>query len=153
MTISATSRKKFKSGTLETFASLRISGDRLEPNRVTEVMCTAPTLAYRKGEVYKHSRGHEVRGRTGLWLISSEEKVESLDLNDHLDYLLTIVFPLGAEGRLLPLQKLMHNDGLEADVPCFWHGKHGAKPPVIRKDIRDRLALIPAEIETDFDTD
>ena len=41
----------------------------------------------------------------------------------------------------------------EADVPCFWHGEPGARPPVIREDIRERHARIPAEIELDFDTD
>jgi hypothetical protein len=29
----------------------------------------------------------------------------------------------------------------------------GARPPVIRKDIRERLARIPVEIELDFDAD
>jgi hypothetical protein len=37
--------------------------------------------------IFKRSRGHEVRGRTGMWLLSSEPKVQSTDLSDHFAYL------------------------------------------------------------------
>ncbi len=153
MSKSATCTKKSDVGTLLTYASLRFSGDRLEPDRLTAALLAAPTIAYRKGEVFKRVRGHEVHGRTGLWAISSKGRVESLDLNDHLEYLLTIVFPRNGEDRLAPLHRLMREQGLEADVPCFWHGKPGAAEPAIRADILARFAQVPAEIEPDFDTD
>lgn len=150
---SATFSKRADNGTLVTHASLRFSGDNLEPERLTEILRTAARTAYRKGEVYKRFRGHEARGRTGLWLVSSEDKIDSLDLNDHLEYLLSIVFPSGGEDRLAALHRLMQEQGLEADVPCFWHGKPGAAEPAIRADILARFAQLPAEIEPDFDTD
>jgi hypothetical protein len=153
MSGSAISTRKSEARTLITYASLRFSGDRLEPARLTEILRSAPTLAYRKGDVYKRFRGHEARGRTGLWLVSSKEHINSADLNDHLEYLLTLVFPENREDRLRELHKMMHDDSIEADVPCFWHGEHGAPPPIIRDDIRERFARIPAEIEEDFDTD
>ncbi|TMK30324.1 MAG: hypothetical protein E6G69_10050 [Alphaproteobacteria bacterium] len=106
MSRSATSMKKPEPGTLQTYASLRFSGDELEPQRLTAILNARPEVAYRKGDVFKVSRGQEVRGRTGVWVISSK-----------------------------------------GDIP------NGAKPPVIREDIRDRLARIPAEIWADFDTD
>jgi hypothetical protein len=136
---------------LEAFASLRLFGDRLEPGRISELLGTEPTLAYRKGEIYKISRGREVHGRTGLWLVSSEGKVDSKDLNDHFDYLLTIIF--SGSDRLGRLHAVMDELDIEADVTCFWWGAAGAKPPVIRDDIRSRFARLPAQIEIDFDTD
>lgn len=135
------------------FASLRLSGDRLEPALLTKALRTAPTLAYRKGEVYERHRGREARGRTGVWLLSSEDHVRSSDLNEHLEFLLSVFFPKTQEDRLRRIQSVIRDYGLEADVSCFWHGERGALPPVIREDIRDRLACIPAEIELDFDTD
>ena len=149
----ATSKMKFDPKTLEAFASLRFFGDRLEPTGITEILHTTPTVAYRKGEVFKKSMGQEIRGRTGLWLASSEGRVHSKDLNDHLIYLLTIVFPGDAEDKLNRLRALMNERGVEADATCFWYGERGARPPVIRADIRERLAKLPAAIETDFDTD
>jgi hypothetical protein len=112
-----------------------------------------PTIAYRKGEVYKRSHGHEVVGRTGLWLLSSEGRVSSNELCDHLAYLWAVIFSAGERDLVLPLQKLMREDGLEADIGCFWYGEHGAVSPVISDDIRAAFAQIGATIETDFDTD
>lgn len=149
----ATSKTKSEAGTLETFASLRFFGDRLEPHRITKILDTVPTVAYRKGEVFKKSKGQEIRGRTGLWLVSSEGNVNSRDLNEHLDYLLAILRAGDAERKLDDLHALMHAFGIAADVSCFWYGEHGARPPAIRDDIRARLASIPAKIESDFDTD
>src|SRR3954454_180929 len=153
MSGSETSTTKSEPKTLGTYAGLRFSGDRLQPSRVSDILNATPTTAYRKGEVYKRFREHEARGRTGLWLISSKSRVHSSDLNDHLDYLLEIVCPDCSDNRLAALRDLMRDDGLEADVPCFWHGEAGARPPIIRDDIRERFARIPATIETDFDTD
>src|ERR1051325_1466980 len=45
------------------------------------------------------------------------------------------------------------SEGLEADVPCFSHGGHGATPPLIPDEVRAAFAQIGATIETDFDTD
>jgi hypothetical protein len=134
----------------KTFASLRFKGDRLEPRRVTEILHADPTTAYRKGEVYKRSRGHEVRGRTGLWLLSSKGRVESSDLNDHLNYLLTILFPNSSDDRVEQLRELLRDGHIEADVSCFWFGKPGSFSPTIPEDIRAALERLPARIERDF---
>ena len=51
------------------------------------------------------------------------------------------------------LRTLMRDDGLEADISCFWYGEKGAKPPQIPEEIRAGFARIGATIETDFDSD
>ncbi|HEX6443407.1 MAG TPA: DUF4279 domain-containing protein [Stellaceae bacterium] len=128
-------------------------GDKLEPGWISDLLGVQPETAYRKREVYKRSRGHEVRGRTGLWLLSSERQIDSTDLNDHLAYLLGILFP--AEKPDLPrsLRALMQKEALDADVSCFWYGERGATPPEILEEIRAGFGQIGATIETDFDTD
>lgn len=138
---------------MTTYASLRFSGDRLEPDRITAILGIPPSLAYRKGEVFKRSRGHDIRGRTGLWLLYSKGGVASLDLNDHLQHLLAVALQKRGERALAELRHYMREADVEADVGCFWYGEHGARPPVIREDIRERFACLPAEIEEDFDTD
>ena len=138
---------------MNAFAGLRFLGDRLDPRRVSQLLGIEPTTAYRKGEVYKRSRGHEVIGRTGLWLVSSRSHVKSDELNDHLAYLQTVIFPPGTNDLVIPLKTLMREDGLTADVSCFWYGEHGASEPEIPQDIRAAFSQIGATIETDFDTD
>ncbi len=139
--------------TLATNAGLNFAGDRLKPEEITGLLGVEPTIAYRKGEIYKRSRGYEIRGRTGLWRITTRRQLASAELADHLAYLLEILFP-GGNGKFIePLRALMREFDLESDVDCFWHGKHGAAPPVIPEDIRAAFAQIGATIETDFDTD
>src|SRR5579863_5490987 len=121
MSKSATSTTKSKAGTLNAFAGLRFLGDSLEPRRVSALLGAEPTTAYRKGETYKRSRGHEVIGRTGLWLLSSRDHVKSGELNDHLAYLKAVVFPPAGDDLVTPLQMLMREEGLMADVSCFWY--------------------------------
>lgn len=150
---SGISTTKSDTGTLITSASLSFFGDRLEPDRITALLGVQPTNAYRKGEVYLRSRGREARGRTGLWLLSSEPHMKSIELNDHLIYLRNVLFPPDGESLIEPLCSLMQEKDIEAEVSCFWYGEHGAQPPVIPEAIRAAFALIGATIELDFDTD
>jgi len=132
---------------------LRFSGDRLEPDRVTGILGIQPTTAYRKGDVYRQSRGHEVRGRTGVWYLSTRRCVDSNQLADHLRHLTAVVSPEGRADHILALRDLMARDGLEADVSCFWYGGAGAHSPEIPAFARDVFARLGAAIELDFDTD
>lgn len=136
-----------------TYASLRLMGDGLEPDRVSVLLAREPTLAYRKGEIYKRTRtGHDVRGRSGMWLLSTRRRFDSLDLKDHFKELLSVLFPEGSSRLIEPLRELMREEGLEADVTCFWYGEHGATPPEIPEETRAAFAQIGATIETDFQT-
>ena len=125
----------------------------LEPEEITKLLGVEPTTAYRKGEIYNRVREHEIRGRTGLWRLTTDRQLESVELTDHLAYLLAILFPGGSDQFIEPLRALIREFDLEADVDCFWYGEHGAKPPVIPEDVRAAFARIGATVETDFDTD
>ena len=148
----ATSTTKSKPTTLMAYASLRVMGDCLEPEDITAALAVTPTLAYRKGEIFKRARGHEVRGRTGLWLLSSEPQIQSTELEDHFAFLRHVLEDQGSE-LIKRLRTAMQRDGLKADVTCFWYGEHGAKPPEIPEETRAAFAQIGATIETDFQTD
>jgi hypothetical protein len=152
---SATSTTKSETGVLKAYVSLRFMGDGLDPGEITAILGIPPTIAYRKGEVYRRSRDgtKEARGRTGLWLLSTREHVEGADLGRHLSYLLGVLFPPGGDKRLDRLRALMLAKGLAADIGCFWYGRRGAQPPIIPEQVREAFALLPARIETDFDTD
>jgi hypothetical protein len=135
------------------FATLRFSGDKLDPDRISEILRAVPTRAYRKGERYFDGpyTGHLV-GRTGIWFIATDDVVASADINRHLDYLVGLIFRGPAEeDRLAQLREMMARDGVKADVSCFWHGEAGEKVPSIRGHAIKTLRDLPAEIETDFD--
>src|SRR5271170_2244845 len=104
MSGSAISTTNSELGTLKTFASLRFKGDQLEPGRLTEILGVAATTAYRKGEVFKRSRGEEARGRTGVWVLSSDGRVPDPDLASHLKYLLAVLFDGNSDKRIRELR-------------------------------------------------
>src|SRR5271154_4379326 len=139
---------------LSTFATVRFSGDRLEPESVTAIVGTTPTLSYRKGETYRTGpSGQKAKGRTGVWYLSTRRIVTSQQLADHLDHIVNVISPSTGPDHVPALQDLMAKYGIEADISCFWYGEHGATAPLIPEEIRAAFARLGATIELDFDTD
>ncbi len=55
-------------GTVRTFATFTVVGDRLDPDEVTEILKIRPNLAYAKGEKYDAGeRAGPLMGKTGVW--------------------------------------------------------------------------------------
>jgi hypothetical protein len=138
------------------FATLRFSGDRLDPGRISDILRVRPTKSYRKGERYfAGPRAGHLAGHTGIWLLATDDLVASADLNQHLGYLTSLISRARDhdEDRLARLRELMARDGITAHVSCFWHGEPGEQPPSIPPEATVKLRNLPADIETDFDTD
>jgi hypothetical protein len=171
--------KSSPDGTIKTFATLRIMGDQLDPDEITQLLKIKPTTAYAKGDRYEagHRTGSLV-GKTGVWLFSTDRGINSFRLADHLMVLLYLLIPdflevemrslklhtrstqkiptfhdLIEQSNLRYLRGLLQRKSLTASVCCFWHGKEGAKPPAIPRGISSLFRLIPITIEADFDTD
>ncbi len=138
------------------FATLRLSGDRLDPDHISAILRVPPTKAWRKGERYFAGQrtGHLV-GRTGTWFLATDDLVTSPDLEQHIDFLTGLLSrgPRDDKEPLVQLREVMVRDNLKADVSCFWHGEVGEQPPVIHPEKMERLRALPAEIELDFGTD
>src|SRR6266404_9182525 len=86
---SATSTTRSSDSTRQrAFATLRFSGDRLDRDRISAILQVPPTKAWRKGERYFAGQrtGHLI-GRTGIWLLATDDLVTSPDLGQHLDFL------------------------------------------------------------------
>ena len=134
------------------FATLRFTGDRLDPDSISAILGVQPTKAYRKGESYLAGpRAGYVVGRTGVWVLATDGMVDSAELDRHLEHLVGLIFAgSGRQGRVKELQDLMSRDGLKADVSCFWRGGPGTQP-TISKDTIHKLQQLPAEIEPDFE--
>ena len=136
------------------FASLGFIGDRLQPQRVTEILRITPSKSWRKGEVVRPGpRSPEIVTRTGTWWLSTEGLVCGQDLGAHLAFLVALIASEADGDRLARLQELMRDEGAVARVGCFWHGEAGAPSPAIPAFAIAAFNRLPAAIETDFDTD
>jgi Domain of unknown function (DUF4279) len=128
-----------------------VSGDRLDPDIISDIFGVRPTIAYRKGERYHAgARSGGLLGRTGVWLLSTKGLVFGLSPTEHLSYLTRF---LEGAPRLAAFRQLMERDGLKADASLFWHGSAGAQEPEIPHDIEQVFDAIPAHLERDFDRD
>ena len=139
--------------TVEANAVLRFAGDELEPSEISDILGVRATRAYRKGEEYfAGARTGMARGRIGIWLLSTDEAVDGQDLSQHISYLVKLIFEDDRD-RPARLHQLIVDRSLNAHVSCFWHGKAGARAPKIPAFAIDAFKRMPADIETDFDTD
>lgn len=121
-----------------THATFRLSGDTLNPDDVTAALALTPTQAIAKDqEVPAGPKGKVRRQRTGIWLLGTEEKLESTSLERHLIYLLDAIDPAA---RALDALRTQH--GLRADFFCYWLSATGHGGPEVSPATLARIAAL-----------
>jgi len=128
-----------------THAVLRIHCGQLSPIRVTEILGLEPTESVKKGVAGKPNKlGLSPIGKVNLWMLDSEGHVDSLDLRDHIDWLLDRIE--SSSSNLLALRA----QGVVMDVWTIWWSKNGDGGPTIWPSQMRRLALLDLELSIGF---
>ncbi|MCJ2140856.1 DUF4279 domain-containing protein [Methylobacterium sp. E-066] len=136
---------------LRAFATLRFEGDALDPSAVTDILQVPPTLAYRKGELFKlGKRGLEKVGQTGYWFLNTKGLVGTHDLNDHANFLIERL--AGEASRFDRLKAVVEMEALCTLLTLFWFGQAGATPPPLNSRLENLIGSLRGGIETDFST-
>lgn len=103
------------------FVDLQLTGDHLDPDEISAIVPVPPRTAYRKGEsYYAGPRTGYLRGRTGVWYVTSEY-VESSTLADHVAFLQRFPLP--------KLRDIIQRRGLRATISVF--GGRGPIPATL----------------------
>ena len=113
-------------------------------NEVTDVLEIKPTSTQEKGNEIVNSRGNKRVAKNSLWVLSSEQRVASRDLRDHLDWLLSKI-----QGSQIGLKKVQGWDGLKMTVSCVWWSAFGHGGPVLWPE--QMKALADLNLECSFD--
>lgn len=72
-----------------TAASLRITGETLNPDEISRLLAVQPSLSYRKGEVVRSPKtGRERVRKFGMWNLRTEDRHPG-DLDSQIDKLLS----------------------------------------------------------------
>ena len=134
------------------FVTLRFAGDDLDPAEISAILPIAPTRAHRKGETFIGGpRAGDLRGRTGMWFLSTDKHVPSDDLGDHLEFVRTLLYPKpGDDSRIAALCEVLKHAHSRARITCFWRGDPGEADPPIPADFRLVSQPLGADVETDF---
>lgn len=134
------------------YATLQVTGDRLDPASVTAALGLEPTFSVRKGEIYRHGRrDRQYVGRTGVWNFSTEEAVQSDRLQDHLAVIGELLS--ARQERFAGIRDVVREHGDWAGVSCFWYGPAGAEEPTVPASFRDLIGRLGGTVETDFHRD
>ena len=150
---SGISLTKSSDHSVKAFATLRFVGDDLDPDEISRTLAEQPTKAHRKGERFSPGpRSPAVVGKTGVWYFSTRRRVLSADINDHLEKIIDVIFPVAdGEQKFTSIRDMMRDKHIQAHVTVFWRGPSNAAMPSIPNRIIDQLRRLPADIERDFD--
>jgi hypothetical protein len=130
---------------LKTDASLRLSGDLLDPEAVTHELGIPPSSCHAKGDLRSSKVGPLIE-RTGVWALSSENALSSTILEHHIIYLLEKLEPVKKQ-----LLFLMDRYSLTGDIFCGWFLKEGdCGGPEISGGVLRRIADLNLILDFDF---
>lgn len=134
------------------FVTLRFAGDDLDPAEIAAILPIAPTRAHRKGGTFfAGPRAGHLRGRTGIWFLSTDTHVASDDLGDHLEFVRDLLYPKpGDNSRIGALRDVLEHAQSRARLTCFWRGDPGEAEPPVPAEFRSAIAPLGSDIETDF---
>ena len=137
----ARDQKKSAGVVIRCYASFRLGGEALRSAVLTEQLGLDPDYAHEMGEARP---GHDRPWRNGVWGISSEKRLASADLDEHLRLLLDLFEPSSE-----PLHRLIRDQSLAADFFCFVSGD-GQGGPTLTPATMARIASLGAELALDI---
>jgi hypothetical protein len=119
----------------------------LDPLDVTLRLKLPPDKTHRIGEprLTRSKAGKVLEAepyRVGMWLMSSEQWIQSPRVSTHIAWILNQLEPKGEEVR-----KILER-GITADIFCFSEGRTEV-PPSVPKTIRERANALGLVIEID----
>ncbi len=124
-------------------ASLRISGDTLQPEDIDRILGLKPTRIHRRGEPRgRHGKSAETHWSHSLWSLESPLG-EGRDLAEHLKWLLDALEP-----RVSVLKKLAEQ--YRIDLFCGFSSRSGQGGLVLDAAILRRLAGLGIPITLDL---
>ena len=115
------------------YAAIRFFGPTLDHRVVTALIGREPSYAHLPDEY--HNRVGKPNPN-GMWLLKSEKQVVSVDLEDHIGWLLDQV-----EGVAHTLLPYLQSIGAEKDVDCYWE-KEGNGGAFFPSSLLKRMAAL-----------
>jgi hypothetical protein len=128
-----------------TRASFRLVGDALVPTEIENRTGLTGNFGSVKDQLRRSRTGRGIRQPTGVWYISSKDRIGSTSLERHLRYLLDIVEPVRRE-----LLALVAEHSLRADFHCYWVSAVGQGGPEISSETLRRISDFGATLGFEF---
>ena len=124
-----------------TWATFRLGGTLLDPDEISTRLGIQPSHAHKRGD----QRGHKGTWPKGIWTLTSEDQVQSTDLQQHIEWLLDQLEPVQPT-----IDMLVTGQHLEADVFCFWESATGQGGPMFSANFLERFARLHVDLGLDI---
>lgn len=126
------------------YAELRLYPDSMRVEEVSRLLGNiAPTTAYNAGDVIQNSEGRSRTVGRSYWTLSSEGVVHSLDVREHLDWLIDKL--MTASGLI----QLQTEHSVLMTVCCVWCSRSGHGGPTLWPRQMRELAKLNLELTFD----
>ena len=132
-------KSKLRIESVTPFASLSLTGKDLDPQKITDEFGVNPTKSFKRGE--KRQNGEKDRSH-GLWQLSSDEVIETIDPVLHIKWLIDQIEP--AKKKLLTISK---DDSIHARIKCFWVMPSSHEYLIIEPELQQRIAELNIRFE------
>jgi hypothetical protein len=126
-----------------TWATFRIWGKYLDPADVTSRLKITPSRSFKAGD--PHGEQGVYQWKHGYWGLTSEERMSSTDLGEHLEWLLDQLEPIKHE-----LQTLIQESDNRADLFCFWESESINPRLGLNPSILGRIAALNLRLDLDI---
>jgi len=117
----------------DTYATLRIFSDDLDPSEITRLLEIEPTESFRKGD--RHALG-KLQRKTNGWFYSTKEMSSSKDTRRHIDLILARL-----DGKVVWVKELL-SKGCEIDISNYWNSAEGQGGPSLRPEQMLKLGTL-----------
>lgn len=134
------------------YAAVVFTGESLDPDLVSTMLETPPTLQYRKGDPYTVNSVSQVR-RVGLWVYSTRNRVISDSLKKHLEVIEELLIGTKSawqDSRLSKIKDFVDGKRVCLRVDIYWHGGETSALPKISKSLEQVVEMAGGKIEEDF---
>src|SRR5512145_318849 len=111
------------------YATLRLWGKQLDPDKVTSSLKITPYLAHKVGD----RRGKSGTWPHGYWGLTSQDRIVSTNLAVHIEWLLDQIEPAKPEFMAII------TEDIHADIFCFWESLTGQGGPSFEPALLRRL--------------
>lgn len=128
-----------------TYVKLLIYPGEASVDEVSKVLQLKPSSTQYEGQEIINSKGRVRFAKNSLWILSSEGRVASKDLRDHLDWLSNKLLKIKSNLKLL-----QNNNGLKMTVTCVWWSVLGHGGPVLWPEQMKALAELGLECSFDI---
>lgn len=128
----------------ECYAALFVYPGERHPDEVSQLLNMEPTRKNVAGTTIINSSGRQRKIPISGWFLSSEGKVKSKDLRDHINWLLNKIYAAKAG-----IKQLQGMEGLELGINCTWPSLAGHGGPTLWPEQMKIIAEL--ELECTFD--